>query len=184
MKRVLLCLTLATLTTTFILPPRTAAADWFGAYLQGHAGYQQTNRAGHPAIGASAGLTLLGFEGFADLRFLRDGLSGDRGMWNQIGLRFGLGLPVPKVDPEFYAGLSYVFSKVAPEDQDSSKMDEERDGYKGINPHLGFRLDVPLFPHISLGLQLEAGYHWLLPNDTEYSSGINFAALGNLKVSI
>jgi len=184
MKRALLTLSMTTLIASVFLLPARASADLFGAYVQGHGGYQMTNRTGHPAFGAAAGLTLLGLETFADLRFLRDGFSEDRGMWNQIGLRFGLGLPIPKIDLEFYGGVSYVFSKVASEDQDPQDMDNEADGWKGLNPHLGGRLDVPLFPLASLGLQVEVGFHYLFPNDLTYSSGTNLAVLGAFKLSI
>ena len=180
MKRVVMILCIALLPLAW---PRTASADWFGVYVQGHAGYQKTNRTAHPVIGAAAGVTLLGIEAFADLRFLRDGLGGERGMWNQLGLRYGIGLPLPKIDLEVFAGLSYVYSVVADEDMATWDPDE-RAYYMGLNPHLGARLDIPLFGLVSLGVQVESGIHYLLPNDLEYSTGPNFDILANLKVSI
>lgn len=185
MKRAILFSTLLSLIALLPLP---AQATWFGAYVQGHAGWQTTNRAGHPQVGAAAALTVIGFEAFADLRFLRDGFSEDRGMWNQLGLRWGMeipGLDMPRLEP--YLGCSYVFSKVATEDQDLTTPAlalEEQDGWKGLNPHIGLRLDFPFPAVVSIGIQGELGYHYLFPNDRKYSSGLNYGGNINLRLSI
>ncbi len=181
MQRVLVVLTLV---AVLVVAPASASADFLGAYAQGHAGYQQTNRTAHPTYGAAAGLHVLGFEGYTELRFLRgDGFSEDRGMWNTIGLRFGFGLPIPKIKVRLFAGVAYVYSKVAEEDVDPSDPDDPT-RYKGFNPHVGLKLDIPLFKPVFLGFQLESGYHFLFPNDLPYSAGLNYAALGTLKLAI
>lgn len=167
-----------------VAAPAPARADLLGAYLQAHGGYQRTNRTAHPAYGAAAGIFVLGFEGYAGLRFLRgDGLAEDRGMWNTMGLRFGIDLPIPVVKLRLFAGVAYVYSKVADEDVDATDPDDPT-RYKGFNPHVGVRLDVPLFKPLYLGVQLESGYHYLFPNDLPYSAGPNFSALGALKLAI
>ncbi len=179
MKRTLAALILA----LPLLFAAEAQADLLGAYVQGHLGYQETNRTGHSAMGAAAGVMLLGFEGYADLRFLRDGFKEDRGMFNQIGLRFGIDLPLPGIDLRPYAGVAYVYSKVADEDVDPNDPDDPT-RYKGVNPHVGLRLAVPFAAVMSLGVQAEAGYTYLFPNDLPYSSKPNFGILGALRVGI
>ncbi len=162
-----------------------ARADFIGAYAQGQVGSQTTNRTTHAAVGAAAGVYLMGFELYADLRFLREpgDLGNDLGMWNQAGVRFGLGLPVPGVDVEVFAGLAYVYSEIADEDVDPTDP-EDPTRYRGLNPHIGGRLDMDLFPFVSAGFQLESGYHYMLPNDYDYSSGPNFGGMFTLKISI
>lgn len=177
------------LALSLLLVPATASADWIGAFAQWHGGYVKTDRDSTWAVGPQVALQILGFEIFADMRFLEAGFTGsfsssnDQWFWDRVGLRYTIGLPFLISDePAIFADLAYIASN-RPYSDDVEDVGVYNESYIGLGGTLGIRLEWELVSHVYLGVEGEYGGHFLFPNEPG-SAGQHFAALSLLKLDV
>ena len=152
--------------------PATVSADIVGARAYSLGGVQQASRGSQWAIGAGGALQILGFEAFADLRFLEGQVAlQPRGAWNRFGLRYTLSLGLPLA---FFGEVAYI-ADWAPEDTVDGSAGNQRPLYSGFGATAGARVDWDIFWEFFLGLQVEAGVHSLSGGDDV--TGLNSAGM-------
>ncbi len=190
---VLLFSAIMAVTSLQVLAPREANAGFFEVWGQVHGGYlsgtsDRFEEGSQGLFGFAAGVSLLMIDVFMDVRL--DDFDLDKaGMWNQIGVGASFSLPVPVVEPRFGARVAYLYAQYSEGARDrfaerlelGERSDEPQQ--KGINLSVQAGLDIELVSFVYLTLMADVGYHFLLP-DIENAHGINFSALGGLKLKL